>query len=79
MTLDIVPFHVFSSLMPASRQTPVGAVITQLASGAFEAGLPLAPMGLVLGVAFAVAVGVFAGVFPSLAAARLTPVEALQG
>jgi len=26
-----------------------------------------------------VAVGVFAGVFPSLAAARLTPVEALNG
>jgi len=54
-------------------------VITQLASGAFEAGLPLAPLGLVLGVGFAVAVGVFAGVFPSLAAARLPPVEALQG
>jgi len=67
------------SILGATVGCMVGAVITQLASGAFEAGLPLAPLGLVLGVGFAVAVGVFAGVFPSLAAARLTPVEALQG
>lgn len=57
----------------------LGVVVTRLVSGSFEAGLPLAPLGLVLGIGFAVAVGLFAGVFPSLAAARLTPVEALQG
>jgi putative ABC transport system permease protein len=67
------------SILGATVGCLVGVVITKLASGAFEAGLSLAPLGLVLGVAFAVAVGVFAGVFPSLAAARLTPVEALQG
>jgi putative ABC transport system permease protein len=54
-----------------------GAVICQLASGAFEAGLPLAPLGLALGIGFAVAVGLFAGIFPALYASRLTPVECL--
>jgi putative ABC transport system permease protein len=67
------------SVLGATVGCVVGAVISQLASGMFEAGLSLAPLGLVLGVGFAVAVGVFAGVFPSLAAARLTPVEALSG
>jgi putative ABC transport system permease protein len=67
------------SVLGAAVGCLLGAVITQLASGAFEAGLPLAPLGLVLAVGFAVAVGLFAGVFPSLAAARLTPVGALQG
>ena len=57
----------------------IGAAITQALSGAFEAGLPLAPLGLELGIGFAVAVGVFAGLFPALAAARLTPIEALRG
>jgi putative ABC transport system permease protein len=54
-----------------------GAVICRLAAGAFEAGLPLAPLGLTLGIGFAVAVGLFAGVFPALYASRLTPVECL--
>ena len=67
------------SILGATVGCLVGAVISQLASGAFEAGLSLAPLGLVLGVAFAVAVGLFAGIFPSLAASRLTPVEALAG
>lgn len=57
----------------------LGAVIARALSPHFEAGLPLSPLGLALGISFAVAAGVFAGVFPSLAAARLTPVEALRG
>ena len=57
----------------------LGVVITRLLSGSFEAGLPLAPLGFALGIGFAVAVGLFAGIFPSLSAARLTPVEALRG
>ncbi|MFH1177164.1 MAG: ABC transporter permease [Acidobacteriota bacterium] len=57
----------------------LGAAIAKAASGAFEAGLPLAPLGLFLGIGFAVTVGVFAGLFPALSAARLTPVEALRG
>jgi putative ABC transport system permease protein len=57
----------------------LGALLARLFSPFFEAGLPLAPLGLVLGVSFAVTVGIFAGVFPSISAARLTPVEALRG
>ncbi len=57
----------------------LGALVARLASGSFEAGLPLAPLGLALGIGFAVAVGVFAGIFPSLSASRLTPVDALRG
>lgn len=53
--------------------------ITALASSQFEAGLPLAPLGLLLGVSFAVGTGLFAGLFPSLAAARLMPVDCLRG
>jgi putative ABC transport system permease protein len=56
-----------------------GAVICRVASGAFEAGLPLSPLGLALGIGFAVFVGLFAGVFPALYASRLTPVECLTG
>ncbi|HUK12322.1 MAG TPA: ABC transporter permease [Thermoanaerobaculaceae bacterium] len=67
------------SVLGAVLGCAVGAVISGLASGAFEAGLPLSPLGLALGVTFAVAVGLFAGVFPALSAARLTPVEALRG
>lgn len=57
----------------------LAAGITALASSQFEAGLPLAPLGLLLGVSFAVGTGLFAGLFPSLSAARLTPVECLRG
>ncbi len=57
----------------------VGAAITAAAASAFPAGLSLAPLGLVLGVGFAVATGLFAGVFPALTASRMTPVEALHG
>ena len=53
--------------------------LTRAVSGQFEAGLPLSPLGLVLGIGFAVAVGLFAGVFPALSASRMTPVEALRG
>jgi putative ABC transport system permease protein len=67
------------SILGAAVGCLVGAAISQLASGAFEAGLSLAPSGVLLGVGFALAVGLFAGVFPSLAASRLTPIEALSG
>jgi putative ABC transport system permease protein len=57
----------------------IGSGLTLLLAPFFEAGLPLAPLGLVLGISFAVGVGVFAGVFPSLSASRLTPIDALRG
>lgn len=57
----------------------LAAGLAALLSPQFEAGLPLSPLGLALGISFAVAAGAFAGVFPSLSASRLTPVEALRG
>ncbi|MCG6963318.1 MAG: ABC transporter permease [Acidobacteria bacterium] len=45
----------------------------------FEAGLPISGFAVLLAVVFAVGVGVTAGLYPSLKAARLTPVEALRG
>ncbi len=67
------------SILGAAIGCLLGVIVNQLAAGVFEAGLPVAPLGFVLGIGFAVAVGLFAGVFPSLSAARLTPVQALQG
>lgn len=57
----------------------LGAMLAGMLSPQFEAGLPLSPLGLALGISFAVAAGVFAGTFPSISASRLTPVEALRG
>lgn len=57
----------------------LGALLAAMLSPQFEAGLPLSPLGLALGISFAVAAGAFAGTFPSLSASRLTPVEALRG
>ena len=65
--------------MVIPRTDLAGAGIMAAAVSAFPAGLPLAPLGLVLGVAFAVTAGLFAGVVPALSAARTTPVEALRG
>jgi putative ABC transport system permease protein len=57
----------------------VGALLCRALAGFFPTGLPVSPLGLALGVGFAIAVGLFAGIFPSLSASRLTPVEALRG
>ena len=47
--------------------------------GFFEAGLPISGFAVVLAVVFAISIGLVAGIYPSLRAARLTPVEALAG
>lgn len=57
----------------------VAIVLCRALAGFFPTGLPVSPIGLALGIGFAVAVGLFAGVFPSLSASRMTPVEALRG
>lgn len=45
----------------------------------FPAGLPVSAFGVMVSTGFAVAVGLFAGLYPSLTASRLTPVDALRG
>jgi putative ABC transport system permease protein len=57
----------------------IAAIACALLSPNFEMGLPLAPLGVQLGIGFAVFTGLFAGLFPALSASRLTPIEALRG
>ena len=48
-------------------------------SGFFPAGLPVSMFGLGVASGFAITVGLFAGLYPSLTASRMEPVEALRG
>lgn len=57
----------------------LGSGITVLAGQAFEDGLSISPLGLGLSAAFAIIIGLSAGIFPALRASRLTPVEAIRG
>ncbi len=56
----------------------LGLAITLLAGTQFEDGLAVSPMAVLLSAAFAIFIGLSAGVYPALRASRLAPVDALR-
>ncbi len=55
-----------------------GIALVKMIAGAFPAGLPVSFFGLAVASGFAVSIGLLAGLYPSLSASRLEPVEALR-
>lgn len=66
------------SLVGGLTGSALGYGVTLLAAQAFEDGLAVSPMGLVLAAGFAIVIGLSAGLYPALRASRLAPVEALR-
>ena len=56
----------------------LGMLVVKLIAGFFPAGLPVSNFGILISTGFAIGVGLFAGLYPSLSAARLEPIEALR-
>jgi putative ABC transport system permease protein len=73
-------------LIEAVTLSAVGAVIglaggialVRAISGFFPAGLPVSLFGLSVASSFAISIGLLAGLYPSITASRLEPVEALR-
>jgi putative ABC transport system permease protein len=55
-----------------------GIGVVKLIGGAFPAGLPVSMFGLTVASGFAISIGLLAGLYPSISASRLEPVEALR-
>ena len=55
-----------------------GILLVKVISGFFPAGLPVSTFGLTVSSGFAISIGLLAGLYPSLTASRLEPVEALR-
>jgi putative ABC transport system permease protein len=70
---------IFLSVIGAIIGFLVAVVLCAFAGQFFEAGLPISGFAVFLAIIFAVSVGFVAGIYPSLRASRLTPVEALAG
>lgn len=66
------------STLGAGLGLALGMGVVQLIGGFFPAGLPVSSFGVLISTGFAVGVGLFAGLYPSLSAARLEPIEALR-
>ena len=66
------------SLVGGLLGSALGYGITLLAGQAFEDGLAVSPAGLVLAAAFAIVIGLGAGIYPALRASKLTPVDAIR-
>jgi putative ABC transport system permease protein len=70
---------IFLSVIGAVIGFVVAVAICAVAGQFFEAGLPISGFAVLLAIVFAISIGFVAGIYPSLRAARLTPVEALAG
>jgi putative ABC transport system permease protein len=66
------------SVFGAAVGLGLGVALVKAISGFFPAGLPVSTFGILISTGFAVGVGLFAGLYPSISAARLQPVEALR-
>ncbi|HEY4639943.1 MAG TPA: ABC transporter permease [Thermoanaerobaculia bacterium] len=66
------------SVVGAAIGVLIGVGLVKAISGAFPAGLPVSLMGLSVASGFAISIGLLAGLYPSLSASRLQPVEALR-
>jgi putative ABC transport system permease protein len=66
------------SLVGGLLGSALGYGVTLLAGQAFEDGLAVSPLGLLLAAGFALVIGLGAGVWPALRASRLTPVDAIR-
>jgi putative ABC transport system permease protein len=66
------------SVFGAAVGLGLGIVVVKAISGFFPGGMAVSTFGILISTGFAVGVGLFAGLYPSISAARLEPVEALR-
>jgi putative ABC transport system permease protein len=67
------------SIAGAAVGLGAGMLAVKLIAGFFPGGLPVSSFGILISTGFAVGVGLFSGLYPSLTAARLEPIDALRG
>jgi putative ABC transport system permease protein len=66
------------SVVGATIGVACGIGVVKIISGFFPAGLPVSLFGLSVASGFAISMGLLAGLYPSITASRLQPVEALR-
>jgi putative ABC transport system permease protein len=66
------------SVVGAAIGVALGIGVVKIIAGFFPAGLPVSLFGLSVASGFAVSMGLLAGLYPSISASRLQPVEALR-